>query len=208
MAIYLLHKRAHRTGLLGLGIKYIKDVNVFRRDLDLVGTFTLGGALTLLSYSSIAWASTRPSVVTEGMMVGGFALLVLFFLSEYRVSSTIVDLRAFRFRLLAYSHLANFLQGVGWLSLSFLLIMYLHGVRGFSPLYSSLILLLGYVVSSFLAPYMGKLLNRYGSRYLATGGLALMILTVGLYYLIIAPTTPVTWILGISALNGVGSGMF
>ena len=149
--------------------------------MDLVEAFTLGGALTLLSYSSIAWASTRPSVVTEGMMVGGFALLVLFFLSKYRISSTIVDLRAFRFRLLAYSPLASFLQGVGWLSLSFLLIMYLHGVRRFSPLYSLLILLLGYVVSSFLAPYMGRLLDRYGSRYLATRGLALMIQTVGLY---------------------------
>jgi Arabinose efflux permease len=193
---------------LALGIKYIKDVNVFRRDLDLVGAFTLGGALTLLSYSSIAWASTGPSVVTEGMMVGGFALLVLFFLNESRISSPILDLRAFRFRLLAYSLLANFLQGVGGLALSFLLIMYLQGVRGFSPLYSSLILLPGYVVSSFLAPYMGRLSDRYGSRYLATGGLALITLTVGIYYLIITPTTPITWILGISALNGVGSGMF
>lgn len=193
---------------VALGIKYVRDVNMFRRELDVLGAVALGGALSLISYSSIAWASIGLTDLTGWMMVGGMTLLFLFFLKEVRTSSPILDMRAFKFRVLAYSLLANFLQGVGGLAISLLLIMYLQGVRGFSPLYSSLILLPGYVVASFLAPYMGKLSDRCGSRYLATGGLAIITLTVGIYYITLTPTTPVSWILAVSALNGVGSGMF
>ncbi|MEM1621969.1 MAG: MFS transporter, partial [Metallosphaera sp.] len=94
------------------------------------------------------------------------------------------------------------------LAITFLLIMYLQGVRGLSPLDASLLLLPGYVVASFLAPYMGKLTDRYGSRWFATGGIAIIMLSVIMFYFVLTPETPYTWILLISGINGVGSGMF
>lgn len=55
---------------------------------------------------------------------------------------------------------------------------------------------------------MGKLTDRYGSRWFATGGIAIIMLSVIMFYFVLTPETPYTWILLISGINGVGSGMF
>lgn len=191
-----------------LGVKYIQDVNKVKRELDITGALLLGASLVLISYSSIVIASVGMDTLNLVMLVMGIVLVGAFVLNESRAKSPIIDLKMFRYRLLGYSLTATFLQAVGGLAITFLLIMYLQGVRGLSPLNASLLLLPGYVVASFLAPYMGKLTDRYGSRWFATGGIAIIMLSVILFYLVLTPNTPYTLILLISAVNGVGSGMF
>ncbi|MEM4047136.1 MAG: MFS transporter [Metallosphaera sp.] len=191
-----------------LGVKYIKDLNKVPKKLDIVGALTIGLSLVLISYSSITIASVGLSLNMIAILMIGLALLGVFLYNESKVSNPIIDLNAFKYRLLGYSLTASFLQSIGGLAITFLLIMYLQGVRGLSPLDSSLILLPGYVIASFLAPYMGRLSDRYGSRWLATLGLAIIMLSVILYYVVLTPNASYLTILIVSGINGVGSGMF
>ncbi|QKR00788.1 MFS transporter [Metallosphaera tengchongensis] len=193
---------------LVLGIKNIKDVNKVPRKLDITGSLTLGVGLTLISYSSISMASAGSSLVSDVLLLLGLAFVGAFIFNETRVENPMIDLRAFKYRLLAYSLTANFMQGIGGMAITFLLIMYLQGVRGLSPLDASLVLLPGYVIASFLAPYMGRLTDRHGSRWLSTIGIGVIMLSVLLYYLILTPDTPYYLILLVAGVNGVGSGMF
>ena len=63
-----------------------------------------------------------------------------------------VDFKAFKDRVLRNSCLATFFVSVGYISVVFLIIMYLQGVRGLSPLNASLLLIPGYVVGASSAP--------------------------------------------------------
>ncbi len=52
--------------------------------------------------------------------------------------------------------------------------MYLQGIRGFTPLTASLLLVPGYVVASLLAPRMGRLSDHIGAGLVAGIGIFLM----------------------------------
>ncbi len=83
--------------------------------------------------------------------------------------------------MLRSSILASFFQSMGYLSLAFLMTLYLQGVRGLSPLDSALLMVPGYILSSVLAPFMGSRADKYGARVIATIGIALMCVTVLIY---------------------------
>jgi len=141
-------------------------------------------------------------------LILGIVLIPFFLLNEIRSRYPIINLKVFKIRLLAYSILANFLQGIGGLSLSFLLIMYLQGVRGLSPLDSSLLLTPSYVIASILAPFMGKVADRGKPGVVAGIGLIFIFITLILYFFLLTPITNYYLIVGISAITGIGSAMF
>ena len=69
------------------------------------------------------------------------------------------------------SCLATFFVSVGYISVVFLIIMYLQGVRGLSPLNASLLLIPGYVVGALFSPIMGRNSDKIGARIIATVGI-------------------------------------
>ncbi|EQB67781.1 MAG: self-defense gene tcr3 related protein, partial [Thermoplasmatales archaeon A-plasma] len=113
----------------------------------------------------------------------------------------------FRIRILTFSIMASFFQSLGFLAVVFIIIMYLQGIRGLSPFYSSLLLLPGYVVGSIMGPEFGKLTDRIGSRIPATSGLAMMGISV-LVYSTLTATSSLYIVLVASFLTGLGSSMF
>ncbi|MEM1621472.1 MAG: MFS transporter, partial [Metallosphaera sp.] len=105
-----------------LGVKYIKDVNKVKRELDVTGAVLLGVALVLVSYSSIVMASVGVDSLNLGILVVGIILVGAFIFNESRAKSPVIDLKMFRYRLLGYSLTATFLQAIGGLAIPFLLI--------------------------------------------------------------------------------------
>jgi nitrate/nitrite transporter NarK len=87
-----------------------------------------------------------------------------------------MDPSVFRMRVLRYTILASFFLSLGYISIVFLIIMYLQGIRGLSPLDAALLLTPGYVIGSFFTPIMGSLSDRYGARRIATGGTLVIML--------------------------------
>ena len=133
--------------------------------------------------------------------------IVLFLAYESRCAHPLLDFGVFKNRILKFSIMAAFFLSLGYMSVMFLITMYLQGIRGFSPLDAALLLTPGYVIGSLLSPMMGRFSDRYGARILASSGAAMLCLAT-LVYLMLQLDTPLWVVLLASGISGIGSAMF
>ena len=190
-----------------LAYRYIGVGNRTKARLDLVGMLLLAAVLSLIVYGATDFASYGASTWNLSLMALGAATVVPFLWWERRASSPTIQLTLFRSRLLSRSLAAAFLQSTGYLATVFLLIMYLQGIRGLSPLDASLLLVPGYVLSSGLAPTAGHWADRFGAARLATLGIAFMLVGV-LLYAQVGLSTPLVEVALISLVTGIGGALF
>ncbi|MFG1647551.1 MFS transporter [Amycolatopsis sp. NPDC049252] len=146
-----------------------------RRRLDLAGMATLGAGLFFVLWAMTELAAEPVNGRQLAFLAIGVALLVAFVVVERRHPDPTVDLSLFRIPAVTPSLLASLLQGLGSFAVLFLVIMYLQGPRGLSPIDASLLLLPGYVVGAAVGPYAGRLADRLGPVLPATAGLGLSV---------------------------------
>ena len=196
-------------GIIGffLGMKYLHDDEPVKARLDMVGMLLLAVALGLLCLGLVDVTGMGLTQSNELLMAAGIILLPIFLWWESKQEDPMLQVAAFRKGALRSSLLAGFFQAMGYLSVAFVLTLYLQGVRGLSPLDASILLLPGYLVSAFLGPRMGSLADRYGARLIATIGIGLMAVTV-MIYLTLSLSTPLYDIVAASLFAGVGAAMF
>ena len=190
-----------------LGLRYIRDSIRTDARLDIIGMILLGVSLTLISYAGVDFAGEGVNGINIVSFCIGAGSIILFLVYESKVISPIINFTLFENRVLRYSVMAAFFVSLGYLSVVFLITMYLQGIRGLSPLDAALLLTPGYIVGSLLSPYMGRLSDRYGARLLATSGSAMFILAT-VVYLFLGLDTPFWVVLAASAISGFGSAMF
>jgi EmrB/QacA subfamily drug resistance transporter len=189
------------------GLKYLKDAERIPAKLDLAGAGLLAAALVLLSLGLVNFAAQGISLLSITLAVIGAILIPIFILYDKRLKNPIIDFEAFKNRVLRNAIFSAFFLSVGYFSVVFLVIMYLQGIRGLSPLDASLLLVPGYVAGSFLGPIMGRLSDKYGSREIATLGVFFLALAI-VVYLTMSTTSPLFIILIASAISGLGTSMF
>jgi MFS family permease len=154
-------------------------------------------------FTSLGW--TVGAVL--GIVLGGIALIGAFVAIEARVAAPMLPLRIFRVPTMAASLCASLFQGLSSYAVLFLVLMYLQGPRGLSPIHASLLLVPGYVVSAGVGLYAGRLADRRGAVLPATLGLALQALAL-ICYAQLTISTPLWLIVVISLVNGVGASLF
>ena len=146
--------------------------------------FGLIGILVGITYGLIPYGGhsmgwTNPLVLTG--VIGGVILLVVFCVVELRIEAPMFDLRLLRIRAFAAGNTATLLGAIARGGLQFMLILWLQGIwlvlHGYdfkdTPLWSGIYLLpltCGFVVSG---PLSGKLSDKHGARWFASGGLLL-----------------------------------
>jgi EmrB/QacA subfamily drug resistance transporter len=190
-----------------LGFRYVRDHVRVKAQLDVAGMILLGLALTLISFAGVDFAGQGVAMTNLLSLFLGVVAVVLFLVYEYRTPVPIINFAAFRNRILKYSIMAAFFLSLGYLSVVFLITMYLQGIRGLSPLDAALLLTPGYIVGSLLSPFMGGMSDRYGARILATSGAGMLILAT-FVYLTLGVDTPYWVVLLASGISGIGSAMF
>ena len=183
-------------------------------------TFALGlGALLVgITYGiqpyggqSMGW--TNPVVLGE--LIGGVALLVVFVVIETRVAEPMFRLGLFRIRAFTAGNVAGLLVSIARGGIQFMLIIWLQGIwlplHGYdysqTPLWAGIFLLpmtAGFLVSG---PVSGILSDKFGSRGIATAGMA--VFAASFVALMLVPVNFPYWVFALLiALNGIGSGMF
>jgi MFS family permease len=176
-------------GLLGTVWSYINLKELGERHaakIDWAGNLTFGIGLILvmigITYGiepangqAMGWTSL-PVLLELGV---GTATMIAFVIIESRVSEPMFRLPLFKIKAFTFGTLATFLAGVGRGGLMFMLIIWLQGIwlplHGYSfartPLWAGILMLpltLGFLVAG---PLSGYLSDRFGARYLATGGM-------------------------------------
>lgn len=170
------------------------------------GLFSVGflAVLFALTMGNMAGWTSWPILVG---LTGGALLLAMFVVVESRTVQPMLDLQLFRHRLLACAYASNLLNGVARGAVTFLLIFFFQGVRGLTPLQAGIMLTPFALAMMALSPISGILSDRYGSRELASVGLAIS--AVGLCGLAtIQADTPLTWLILWMSVMGAGSGFF
>ena len=190
-----------------IGLKYLKATGKTYKKLDFGGMSLLATALVMITLGLVNFASQGVSIFNVTFAVIGAILIPIFLFYDRRLPNSLIDFEAFKNKVLRNAIFSAFFLSVGYFSVVFLVIMYLQGIRGLSPLDASLLLVPGYVAGSFLGPIMGRLSDKYGSREIATIGVFFIALAI-FVYLMMSTTSPLYMVLIASAISGLGTSMF
>jgi EmrB/QacA subfamily drug resistance transporter len=178
-----------------------------RRHFDFAGMVTLGLGLFGVLWAMTTLATSSFDASVAGYLIGGAVLICVFVVVELRQAEPMLHLSLFKIPTLAPSLLAALFQGLANFAVLFLVIMYLQGPRGLSPIHASLLLVPGYVVGSGVGPYAGRMADRLGPVIPATVGLAIQVIALLLYAQL--STGSGLWLVVLaSVVNGIGASSF
>lgn len=167
--------------------------------------FAIGLSIFLLGLTFGALSGF--SIVLEGAMVAGLALLVAFVVVESKVRFPMIDLSLFRIRQFSAGISSNLLASVARGSVSLVLVFYFQGALGLDALTAGILLVPLTLAFATFGPLCGYLSDRFGSRVFATAGT--LIITLALFWLAEFPFgAPYGQLLAPMILAGAGGGMF
>ncbi len=179
-----------------------------REPIDLLGALLLlvGLCASLLAVTrSGEWGWDDPR--TLGSLAGGLAVLVLFVSHERRIAHPIVQMALLRVRAFTAGQLAAMMAMFAMHALTFVIPFYWQGLRGYSAEEAGLFMVPLPVALMAAAPFAGRLADRHGSRGVATFGLALAAVALGLVAAVRPDSAPAD-VLWRFALLGAGLGFF
>ncbi len=164
----------------------------------------LMGLMSALAFGGI-YGWTTPWVV--GGIVAFLVATPVFLRVEMRAPEPLLDLSLFRDRLFTMGNLTGLLNGIARNGVLFLLVFYLQGAKGDDPVTAGILLAPLAIGLLVLSPISGALADRYGSRELATLGMA--VTGIGLAGLLTLGLDTPYWQLAFWQLViGAGSGLF
>jgi EmrB/QacA subfamily drug resistance transporter len=180
-----------------------------RGSFDLVAALSFtGGLLSLLVGISWGLLYSWKSPTTLVSFLLSPLLFVLFAIWEGRFSKDpILDFQFFRERNFAFSTVAALLQFLAVFSVNFLLIFYLEGIYGLSPLVASYLIIPFAITSAAIGPVGGALSDKFGFRRISLLGLALTLVSVALFS-VLTTTTTLLEIALIETIIGTGLALF
>jgi EmrB/QacA subfamily drug resistance transporter len=172
---------------------------------DFAGTVVFIVSLFCLIYGTL---NQKEGGIYSVLIASGALGLLMFLAFEYRSSSPILDVGLLiHNRVFAFSNLATLINYAASYGIAFFFSLYLQVVRGYSPEGAGLILIIQPVVQTVLSPLFGRLADRVSPAGLATSGMAVCALGLGLASQFHAGT-PIRAIMGMLALMGVGFSIF
>ncbi|HEY6478996.1 MAG TPA: MFS transporter [Streptosporangiaceae bacterium] len=165
LAVRVLHERGERV----------------RRRLDPAGMLALGLGLFGVLWAMTKLASAPLDAEQVGYLIGGVIMLAVFVVIELRQREPMLDLSLFKIPVMAPSLLASLFQGLASFAVLFLIIMYLQGPRGLTPIHASLLLVPGYVIGSAFGPLAGRVADKVGPVIPATAGLGIQVVALFIF---------------------------
>lgn len=184
------------------------------RRLDLLGAALLTAGLFLISYGLIegephGWGAVWGPLTAPMIIVGGVGLLGAFIAVEYRNQDRMpllpfAILRDRNFTLIA---VVVWTLPFGLGVMLFLTLLYLQFVLGMTALSAGLVVASAPLVSIFVAPGAGRLVDRFGGKYVLVAGFALFAIGLGGLAAAAAPTAPWWALLPGLVVFGIGMGV-
>lgn len=168
-----------------------------------------GAMILVLSLSLTMYAFARISQAHAFVLLAcGLAGLVSFVLYELKRDEPLIDIGLFRHnKVFAFSSLAALIHYAATFAVSFLLSLYLQKVRGLSPQETGMVLVSQPLVQALISPLAGRLSDRIEPRTVASTGMGLSFVGVGLLNLVDSQTS-IRYIIGCLVFLGFGFALF
>ncbi len=169
-------------------------------------TFSLGMLFLLLAltFGGFAGWNNLPIIL---LFIASVIFLGLFIHIENHKDNPMLDMRLFKSRVLAFAYGSNLLNGIARGAVTFLLVFYFQGIKGFDPILSGVLLTPFAISMMIVSPISGWLSDKYGARELSSIGL--LISAIGLIgFIRITPATSIMELVIWMLIMGLGSGMF
>jgi EmrB/QacA subfamily drug resistance transporter len=196
------------VGVVGfvLAARLVPALSTAVRRFDPIGVALSAVGMFLLVFGIQEGQAFAWGPVAWGLIGGGIAVLALFLAWQTRAPEPLIPLSLFRDRNFTLANVAITALGLSVTAQAFPITLYAQGVRGLSPTGAALLLAPSAIISTILAPYVGRLTDRAHPRWIAAFGLSCF--AVGLLWLaaVMRPETPTWQLLLPIALMGVGSG--
>jgi EmrB/QacA subfamily drug resistance transporter len=195
-------------GVLGIAASFLlidESRDESHERLDLPGLATSGLGLFALTYGLIegnnfGWGSVR----IVGAFVVAAVSLTVFVLLERRQRAPMLDLTLFRNRTYVGANLAMLLVALAMFGVFFFVSLYMQNVLGYSAVEAGAAFLPMTLLIIVIAPLAGRASDRWGSRWLITGGMVLLAVQLAYFSQLSADST--FWVL-LPALVLGGFGM-
>lgn len=171
---------------------------------DLSGSVLYGLAIVALVYG----LSLLPAMLGIGAVLIGVLGILGFVWWETKVASPVLDMSLFKNNaIFVFSSLAALINYSATFAVAFLLSLYLQYIKGFSPQNAGVILVSMPVVQAMFSPVMGRLSDKIEPRILASAGMGLTTLGLGLLTFLDHNTT-LQFILSSLIVLGLGFALF
>ncbi|WP_235941764.1 DHA2 family efflux MFS transporter permease subunit [Paenibacillus puerhi] len=107
-------------------------------------------------------------------VIAGVIALSLFTWRQLKLKQPLLDLRTFTFRIFRVSTVIMMIVMMAMFSAMMLLPIFLQNALGYSPLEAGLVMLPGGILMGIMSPITGRLFDKFGAKWLAIVGLALV----------------------------------
>jgi EmrB/QacA subfamily drug resistance transporter len=164
-----------------LVIRESRDTSV-EQSIDAPGLVTSGGGLFFLSYALVegnrhGW--TSPEILSFFALA--VAVLIAFVVFERRQRLAMLDLSLFRIGAFTGANLVAMLVSLSMFGVFFFVTLYVQNILHYSPAKAGATFLPMVLLIIFIAPIAGRLSDKIGSRWLMSGGMTLLGISLLLY---------------------------
>lgn len=173
-------------------------------NFDVSGTALYAVMLLALMYG----LSLIPDITGAYLIALGLLLMVVFFWWELRHKNPILKISVFRNnKVFMFSNLAALINYSATFAVALLLSYYLQDIKIFDPQTAGLILIAQPIVMAVFSPLTGRLSDKVEPRIVASAGMGLCVIGLGLFALL-TPQTSLLLVIASLMFMGLGFALF
>ncbi|UOQ44998.1 DHA2 family efflux MFS transporter permease subunit [Halobacillus salinarum] len=169
----------------------------------ILSTFGFGGLLYGFSVAGNGgWG--HPEVIIS-LIVGAIAL-TLFILRQLKLEKPILEFRIFKYKIFTLTTALGMVTFIAMIGGAVILPILMQNMLGFTAFESGLMLLPGALLMGIMNPITGRLFDKFGAKWLAVIGLALLAFSTYMFT-DITPETTFTYLAVVNAVRMFGIAM-
>ena len=148
--------------------------------LDIIGSFLLGMSLIAIIYGFSDFTNNYSLF----LVIAGIIGLSIFYLVEKRVAFPLINLDLFNNKSFTFGNITAFINYGAFVSIGFILSLYLQYLKGYSPLTAGLIISIQSIMMVLVSPFAGRLSDKIDPGKVSTIGMLLTTIGIALMTLI------------------------
>lgn len=171
--------------------------------LDILGSFLLGISLIAILYGFSDFTSNYSLF----LVIGGIIGISLFYFTEKRADFPLINLDLFKIKRFTFGNITAFINYGAFVSVGFILTLYLQYLKGYSPITAGLIVSVQSIVMILVSPFAGRLSDKIDPGSVSTAGMVLT--TIGVALMTLITFENALYLGGVSlVIFGSGIGLF